>query len=59
METTVMKNFLQDGVDWLAQRLITLALPRAAEMIDEAMAPKKGNAPKALPAPSLPQIELH
>jgi hypothetical protein len=52
-----MKNYLREAIEWLAQRMIVAAIPRAMEIIDEAGG-KESN-PKALAAPRLPEIETH
>ena len=52
-----MKAYLKDTIEWIAQRLIALAVPRVIEIIEEAAS--REQAPKALPAPRLPEIELH
>jgi len=51
-----MKNYLRELNEWLAQRLIVRATQRAIEMIEDG---DREQAPKALPAPRLPEIELH
>lgn len=51
-----MKNYMKDFVEWLAQRLIIKATVRAAEMVDDY---DRDPAPKALPAPRMPEIEVH
>lgn len=52
-----MKSYLKDTIEWIAQRLIAAAIPRVIEMIEDAGG--KDQAPKQLPAPRLPEIELH
>ena len=52
-----MKNYLKDTIEWLAQRLVALAVPRAMEILEEAH--KREDARKALPAPRLHELELH
>jgi hypothetical protein len=56
-ETTEMKSYLKDTIEWIAQKLIVAASSRAVEMISDAS--ERDEVPKALPAPRLPQIELH
>jgi hypothetical protein len=51
-----MRNYLKDMIEWMAQRLIVRATARAIEMLEDG---EKEQAPKALPAPRLPQIELN
>jgi len=51
-----MKNYVKELTEWLAQRLIARATQRAIEMIEDG---DREQAPKALPAPRLPEIELH
>ncbi len=53
-----MKNYLKDTIEWIAQRLVAAAIPRAVEMIEEAGG-RESQMMKALPAPKLPEIELH
>jgi hypothetical protein len=52
-----MKPYLKDVIEWLAQKLIVQASTRAVEMMDEAAG--RDAVPKALPAPRIPEIELH
>lgn len=51
-----MKPYLRDVIEWLAQKLIIQASTRAIEMVEEAGG---RDAPKALSAPKMPEIELH
>jgi hypothetical protein len=51
-----MRNYLNDLIEWMAQRIIVRATGRAIEMIEERLA---NDAPKQLPAPRLPEIEYH
>lgn len=51
-----MKTYLKDVIEWIAQKLIIQASARAIEMIEDAQG---RDAPKALPAPRRPEIELH
>lgn len=52
-----MKSYLKDVVEWIAQKLIVQASVRAVEMIEDASG--REQAPKALPAPRLPQVEVN
>lgn len=52
-----MKTYLKDLIEWIAQKLIIQASARAIEMIEDAQG--KDATPKALPAPRMPEIELH
>jgi hypothetical protein len=52
-----MKGYLKDVVEWLAQKLIIQAANRSVEMLEEMDG--KGTTPKQLPAPRIPEIELH
>jgi len=52
-----MKGYIKDIVEWLAQRLLIQAGTRAIEMLDDAGG--RDTTPKALPAPKMPEIEVH
>lgn len=48
-----MKRYLQELVDWMAERLLARAAMRAVEIVETAT---RGEDVRALPAPKLPQI---
>lgn len=52
-----MKSYIKDVTEWLAQRLIAMAIPRAIEIIEEASG--REQAPRQLAAPKMPEIEVH
>ncbi len=51
-----MKSFYTEIVEWLAQKLLVAGAHRARKMLETFEAEQ---AVKALPAPRLPEIELH